>query len=165
MAIVSLRGNKCNTSGDLPAVGSQAPDFILVDVQLKNISLLDYKGKKKIIYTVPSLDTFTCQKSTKHFNKKMDDHNDVVVLIVSCDLPFAMQRFCGVEKLTKVLPLSMMRSRQFSRDYGVLLEEGPLAGIMTRSVIVLDESNKVLYTELVEDIANEPDYDSAFAAL
>ncbi|VAW75017.1 Thiol peroxidase, Tpx-type [hydrothermal vent metagenome] len=165
MAIVSLRGNKCNTCGDMPALNSQAPDFILADGNLKNISLLDYDGKKKIIYTVPSLDTPTCQTSTKIFNERVSHYSDVIVLIVSSDLPFAMRRYCGIEKLTNVQPLSMMRSRQFSKDYGVLLEDGPLAGIMTRSVTVLDENNKVRYTELVTEISDEPDYDGAFSAM
>jgi len=165
MAIVTLQGNECNTSGDMPAIGSQAPDFMLADGDLQNISLGNYEGKKKIIYTVPSLDTPTCQTSTKKFNEQVNSLDDVVMLIVSSDLPFAMRRFCGMEKLSNVQPLSMMRSRKFSKDYGVLLDDGPLAGIMTRSITVLDESNKVLYTELVPEIVDEPDYDKALAAL
>ncbi len=165
MAIVTLQGNECNTSGDMPAVGSLAPDFVLADGDLKDISLADYEGKKKIIYTVPSMDTPTCQKSSKKFNEQVASLDGVVMLVVSSDLPFAMRRFCGIENLTNVQPLSMMRSRNFAKDYGVLLNDGPLAGITTRSVTVLDVDNKVLYTELVSEIANEPDYDKAFSAL
>jgi len=165
MTVVTLQGNECNTSGDMPAIGSLAPDFLLADGDLQDISLADYEGKKKIIYTVPSMDTPTCQKSSKKFNERVNGLDDVVMLIVSSDLPFAMRRFCGIEKLTNVKPLSMMRSRKFAKDYGVLLNDGPLAGIITRSITVLSADNKVLYTELVSEIANEPDYDKAFAAL
>ena len=165
MAIVTLQGNECNTNGDMPAIGSQAPDFVLADGNLKNVSLNEYEGKKKIIYTVPSLDTGTCQTSTKKFNEHVASRDDVVMLIVSADLPFAMARFCGIEKLTNVIPLSMMRSRKFAKDYGVLLNDGPLAGIITRSLIVLDESNNVLHTELVSEISDEPDYDKALNLL
>ena len=161
MAKVTLQGTECNTNGDMPSVGEQAPDFVLADGDLANISLGNYAGKKKIIYTVPSLDTPTCQKSTKKFNETIAGRDDVVMLIVSSDLPFAMGRFCGVEKLENVIPLSMMRSRNFGKDYGVLLNDGPLAGIITRSITVLDENNKVLHTELVSEIADEPDYDKA----
>lgn len=161
MAKVTLQGTECNTNGDMPSVGEQAPDFVLANGDLANISLGDYAGKKKIIYTVPSLDTPTCQKSTKKFNETIAGRDDVVMLIVSSDLPFAMGRFCGIEKLGNVIPLSMMRSRNFGKDYGVLLNDGPLAGIITRSITVLDENNKVLHTELVSEIADEPDYDKA----
>ncbi len=165
MAAITLEGNKFNTSGDLPAVGSEAPDFKLVDGDLADRSLSDYAGKKKLINIVPSLDTGVCSTSTKIFNEKLGGRDDVAVLVVSADLPFAMGRFCSAEKVDHVNSLSMMRSRKFAKDYGVLLEDGPLAGITARAVVVLDENNKVVYTELVPEITQEPNYDSAISAL
>ena len=165
MAQTALKGNTVNTNGDLPAVGSQAPDFKLVDKDLNDLTLADFKGKKKLLNIVPSLDTPVCATSTKKFNEQADAKANSVMLIISADLPFAMGRFCGAESVDKVTPLSMMRSRKFAKDYGVLLEDGPLAGITARAVIVLDENDKVVYTELVPEITQEPDYDAALAAL
>jgi len=165
MASVTLQGNEFHTSGDLPAVGSEAPDISLVDGQLNNVSLSNYSGKKKLLNIVPSLDTPTCALSTKKFNEHASGRDDVVMLMISADLPFAMGRFCTVEGLDNVIPLSMMRSRNFAKDYGMLITDGPLAGITARGVVVLDENNEVVYTELVPEIANEPDYDAALAAL
>ena len=165
MATVTLQGNQLHTNGDLPAVGSAAPDFILVDGQLNNVSLDDYAGKKKLLNIVPSLDTPTCATSTKKFNDHAKAHGDVVMLVVSADLPFAQGRFCGAEGIDNVVPLSMMRSRHFAKDYGVLITDGPLAGITARAVVVLDEDNRVLYNQLVPEIADEPDYEAALAAL
>lgn len=165
MAIVTLQGNECNTNGELPAVGATAPDFHLVDGKLNDVQLADYSGKKKLLNIVPSLDTPTCAISTRKFNEYADEHPDAVVLIVSADLPFAQGRFCTGESLSNVVPLSMMRSRAFARDYGVLLTDGPLAGITARAVVVIDQGGTVLYTQLVPEIADEPDYESALAAL
>ncbi len=165
MATVTLQGNQLNTNGDLPAVGSAAPDFILVDGQLNNVSLGDYAGKKKLLNIVPSLDTPTCATSTRKFNDHAKAHGDVVMLVVSADLPFAQGRFCGAEGIDNVVPLSMMRSRHFAKDYGVLITDGPLAGITARAVVVLDEDNRILYNQLVPEIADEPDYEAALAAL
>jgi len=165
MATVSLQGNKCNTNGDLPAVGSTAPDFHLVDAKLNDVHLADYSGKKKLLNIVPSLDTPTCATSTKKFNDSARSRDDVVMLVVSADLPFAMGRFCGAEGIENVVPLSMMRTRGFAKDYGILLTDGPLAGITARAVVVLDADNRVVYTQLVPEIADEPDYDAALAAL
>lgn len=165
MATVTLQGNQLHTNGDLPAVGSAAPDFILVDGQLNNVGLDDYAGKKKLLNIVPSLDTPTCATSTKKFNDHAKAHGDVVMLVVSADLPFAQGRFCGAEGIDNVVPLSMMRSRHFAKDYGVLITDGPLAGITARAVVVLDEDNRVLYNQLVPEIADEPDYEAALAAL
>jgi thiol peroxidase len=165
MATVTLQGNQLHTNGDLPAVGSAAPDFILVDGQLNNVSLDNYAGKKKLLNIVPSLDTPTCATSTKKFNDHAKAHGDVVMLVVSADLPFAQGRFCGAEGIDNVVPLSMMRSRHFAKDYGVLITDGPLAGITARAVVVLDEDNRVLYNQLVPEIADEPDYEAALAAL
>jgi thiol peroxidase len=165
MATITLQGNACNTNGDLPGVGSTAPDFTLVDAKLNDVHLADYAGKKKLLNIVPSLDTPTCAVSTKKFNESAAQHDDAVVLVVSADLPFASGRFCGMEGLDNVVPLSLMRSKDFARDYGVLITDGPLAGITARAVVVLDADNRVLYTQLVPEIADEPDYDAALAAL
>ena len=165
MAKITLHGNPFETNGELPAVGSTAPDFVLVDKDLNNVSLATYAGKKKLLNIVPSLDTPVCATSTKKFNEAMAGKADAVALVVSADLPFASGRFCGAEGIENVLTLSMMRSRNFGKDYGVLINDGPLAGITARAVVVLDQDNKVVYTQLVPEIAQEPDYDAAMAAL
>ncbi|MFA7594224.1 MAG: thiol peroxidase [Thiohalobacteraceae bacterium] len=165
MAKITLHGNPINTNGELPKVGSQAPAFTLVDAELNDRSLADYKGKKKLLNIVPSLDTPVCATSTKKFNDHAKDRDDVVMLVIAADLPFAMERFCTGESIDKVIPLSMMRNRNFAKDYGVLITDGPLAGITGRAVVVLDANDKVVYTELVPEIAQEPDYDKALAAL
>ncbi len=165
MATITLEGNSIHTNGELPAVGSTAPDFHLVTTDLKDVSLADYAGRKKLLSIVPSLDTGVCATSTKKFNDMLGSRDDVVVLVISADLPFAMGRFCGAEGTDKVVPLSMMRSRNFAKDYGVLITDGPLAGITARAVVVLDENNEVRHAELVPEIAQEPDYDGAIAAL
>jgi thiol peroxidase len=165
MATITLNGNEIHTNGELPAVGSQSPDFHLVDADLKDRHLADYAGKKKLLNIVPSLDTPVCATSTKKFNDHARDRDDVVMLVISADLPFAMGRFCTGEGVDKVIPLSMMRSRNFAKDYGVLIDDGPLAGITARAVVVLDAGNKVIYTELVPEIGQEPDYDKALAVL
>ena len=165
MAQITLRGNQIHTNGELPAVGGQAPDFELVNKDLENVSLASWSGKKKLLNIVPSLDTPVCAASTKKFNAAAKDHPNAVFLIVAADLPFAMSRFCTAEGTEQVLPLSMMRSRKFAKDYGVLIEDGPLAGITARAIVVLDESNQILHAQLVPEIAEEPDYDAALAAL
>ena len=163
MATITLQGNAIHTNGDLPAVGSQAPGFHLVDKDLNDVRLDAWAGKKKLINIVPSLDTGVCAASAKKFNENARD--DVVFLTVSADLPFAQGRFCSAEGIDKVITLSLMRTRAFAKDYGVLIEDGPLAGICARAVVGIDENDKVVYTELVPEIAQEPDYDSALAAL
>lgn len=165
MAKITLKGNAINTNGELPAVGSQAPDFKLVDGELNDRSLADYAGKKKLLNIVPSLDTPVCATSTKKFNDYAKGRDDTVMLVIAADLPFAMSRFCGAEGTDKVIPLSLMRSKSFAKDYGVLITDGPLAGITARAVVVLDANDKVVYTELVPEIAQEPDYDAAITAL
>ena len=165
MATVTLQGNPINTSGDLPAVGSKAPAFALTTAALKDIGLAKFAGKKKLLNIVPSLDTPVCAASTKKFNEHAKDHPDTVVLIISADLPFAQQRFCGAESLDNVVTLSTMRAQDFARDYGVLLVDGPLAGLTARAVVVVDEEDTVRHTELVPEIADEPDYEAALAAL
>ncbi len=165
MAKITLRGNPIHTNGELPKTGSQAPDFKLTAKDLKDVSLADFKGKKKLLNIVPSLDTPTCALSTKKFNEHAKAHKDTVILIVSADLPFAQGRFCGNEHLDNVMPLSLMRDKKFAQDYGVLLQDGPLAGVTARAVVVLDANDKVVYTEIVPEIAQEPDYAKALKAL
>ena len=165
MATVTLQGNTFNTSGELPAVGSAAPDFHLVDGQLNDVRLADYSGKRIILNIVPSLDTPTCATSARKFNEKAAGRDDVTVLVVSADLPFAQGRFCTAEGIEDVVPLSLMRTRAFAKDYGVLMTDGPLAGITARAIVVIGEDGRVLYTQLVPEIADEPDYDAAIAAL
>lgn len=165
MATVTLQGNKIHTNGELPALGSKAPDFHLVDGKLNDVHLSSYSGKKKLLNIVPSLDTPICATSTKKFNDHAMDNEDVVMLVISADLPFAAARFCGAEGIKNVIPLSLMRTRAFAKDYGVLLTDGPLAGITARAVVVLDENDVVVYTQLVPEIGDEPDYDAALAAL
>lgn len=165
MAQITLKGDPINTNGDLPAVGSAAPAFTLTTADLEDVGLDNYKGKKKLLNIVPSLDTPVCATSTHKFNEAAKGRDDVVMLIIAADLPFAMGRFCTGEKLDNVIPLSMMRDKNFAKDYGVLIQDGPLAGITARAVVVLDENDKVIYTELVPEIGQEPDYDKALAAL
>ena len=165
MATVTLKGNPFNTNGTLPAVGSTAPDFSLVDGKLGEVNLSTYAGKQKVLNIVPSLDTPTCATSARKFNEKASQLSDTVVLVISADLPFAQGRFCSTEGLENVVPLSLMRSKKFAKDYGMLLVDGPLAGITARAVVVLDKDNKVTYTQLVGEIGDEPDYDSALSAL
>jgi thiol peroxidase len=165
MAQITLGGNPIHTNGDLPKVGSAAPDFKLTDADLKDVSLADFKGKKKLLNIVPSLDTPVCATSTKKFNEQAAKFPNTVMLIVAADLPFAMKRFCVAENTDKVKSLSMMRDRHFAKDYGVLITDGPLAGITARAIVVIDENNKVAYTEMVPEIKQEPNYDAALAAL
>ena len=165
MATVTLKGNPITTSGNLPQVGGQAPDFKLVGEDLQDVSLGSFKGKKKILNIVPSLDTSVCATSARKFNERAKEIPNCAVIIVSADLPFASERFRANEGLTEIVTLSMMRSRDFARDYGVLLTSGPLAGICARAVVVLDEKDKVVHTELVSDIAREPNYDAVLAAI
>jgi thiol peroxidase len=165
MATITLQGNEIHTNGELPPVGAQAPDFRLVTKDLNDVSLADFAGKKKLLNIVPSLDTPVCAVSTKKFSEMAEGRDDVVVLIVSADLPFAQDRFCTAEGIDNVVTLSMMRDKNFAKDYGVLITDGPLAGITARAVVVLDENDRVVYTELVPEIAQEPDYEKAIAAL
>jgi thioredoxin-dependent peroxiredoxin len=165
MAKITLKGNAINTNGDLPKVGSKAPDFKLTGADLADVSLANFKGKKKLLNIFPSIDTPVCAMSTKKFNEQAAKQGNTVMLMISADLPFAMSRFCGAENTTIVKTLSMMRDRHFAKDYGVLITDGPLAGITARAVVVLDENDKVVHTELVPEIAQEPNYDKALAAL
>ena len=165
MAEITLQGNKVNTNGDIPQIGSSAPDFILVDSDLNDLSLSNYDGKNIILNIIPSLDTPVCQKSTKIFNEKASNLSDVIVLAVSADLPFAMKRFCSAESIESVKPMTMMRSRYYAKDYGVLLVDGPLSGITARAVVVINKDKKIIHSELVQEIANEPNYEAALNSL
>ncbi len=165
MADVLFKGTRAHTSGELPKVGSKAPDFKLTAGDLSEVSLANFKGKKKLLSIVHSLDTGVCANSTKRFNDFAKNRADVVVLVVSCDLPFAQGRFCTAEGIKNVVTLSMMRDRHFAKDYGVLMTDSPLAGLCARTTLVLDENDKVLYTQLGPELTVEPDYDKALAAL
>lgn len=165
MTTITIKGTEFHTNGELPKVGTQAPDFVLTTKDLADVSLADYAGKKKLISIVPSLDTPVCQLSTKKFNEHAVNYPDTVILIVAADLPFAMARFCGDEGLENVVPLSMMRGRNFAKDYGVFIEDGPFKGITARALLVLDEENKIISSELVKEVADEPNYEAALEKL
>ena len=165
MANALFQGKPAHTSGELPKVGSQAPDFKLTANDLSDVTLAKFKGKKKLLSIAHSLDTGTCADATKRFNDFAKSHPDVVVLVVTADLPFAQARFCTGEGIKNVVTLSMMRDRHFAKDYGVLLMDTPIAGLCARATLVLDENDKVLYTQLGPELTVEPDYDKAFAVL
>lgn len=165
MATITLRGTELHTNGDLPAVGSVAPDFRLTTGDLRDVGLAEYAGRRKVLNIVPSLDTPTCATSTRTFNERAAALDNTVVLVISADLPFAQKRFCEVEGLDNVVPLAMMRDRAFARDYGVLIEDGPFAGLTARAVVVLDGDDRVIHAELVPEIAQEPDYGAALKVL
>ena len=165
MTTVTLQGNPLHLNGAVPAKGSKAPDFTLTNKDLADVSLKDFAGKRKVLNIVPSLDTPTCQKSTRVFNEKASAMNNTVVLVIAADLPFAMSRFCGAEGLNNVHTLSTFRGHTFHADYGVDITDGPIRGLTARAVLVLDEHDNVLHSQLVPDIADEPDYAAAVAAL
>lgn len=164
MAKITLKGTPVTTSGDLPAVGSVVKDFKLVRNNLSEVSLADFAGKKKVLNIFPSVDTGTCAASVRHFNQDAAKLKDTVVLNISADLPFAQARFCGAEGIKNCETLSSFRS-SFGMDYGLKMNDSALAGLLSRAVIVLSADNKVLYTEQVSDIVNEPDYDKALKTI
>ena len=166
MATVTLRGNPWNLAGNMPKVGDTAPDFNLTGADMAPITKASLAGKKKVIVTLPSLDTPVCQMETRKFNEQAAALGDnIVVVIASADLPFAAKRFCTTEGLTNVKSGSDLRDRDFGKRWGVAIADGPLQGVTTRAVFVVDENDKVTYTELVPEIAQEPNYDAALAAL
>lgn len=165
MSSVTLGGNPINVAGNFPKSGDAAADFSLTGKDLKEVSLKDFAGKRKVLNIVPSLDTPTCQTSTRKFNEKAGSLANTVVLVISGDLPFAMKRFCEAEGLNNVVTLSSFRGRDFHAKYGVDITDGPLKALTARAVVVIDENNKVKYSQLVPEIKNEPDYDAALAAL
>lgn len=164
MAKITLKGSPLETSGNLPAVGSTSPDFKLVRTDLSEVTLESFTGKKKVLNIFPSIDTGTCATSVRQFNKEAAGLSGVAVLNISADLPFAQKRFCGAEGIANAEALSTFRSG-FAKDFGLQMANGPLAGLCSRAVIVLDEKNKVLYTEQVGDIVDEPNYSAALNAL
>ncbi len=165
MATVTFKGTPVEVAGSFPNVGDSAPAFTLVGTDLKDVSLKDFAGKRKVLNIVPSLDTPVCATSTRKFNEQAGRLPDTAVLVISADLPFASGRFCSTEGLSNVVPLSTLRGREFLRDYGVEIASGPLVGVTARGVLVLDKNDKVLHSELVPEIAEEPDYTAAIAAL
>jgi len=165
MARVTLGGNPIELAGTFPKPGQSAPPFTLVGKDLKDVSLKDFAGKRKVLNIVPSLDTPVCATSTRKFNQTAGGMTNVAVLVISADLPFAMGRFCTTENLQNVVPLSVMRGREFLRNYGVEIVSGPLAGVAARAVVVLDENDRVVHAELVPEIRNEPNYDAALRVL
>lgn len=165
MSQVTLKGNPIKIDGRFPVVGDKAPAFSLVAKDLSDVTLASFSGKRKVLNIFPSVDTPTCATSVRRFNEKAAALNNTVVLCISADLPFAQARFCGAEGLDHVVTLSTMRGHDFLEHYGVAIASGPLSGVAARAVVVLDESDKVLHTELVGEIAHEPDYDTALAAL
>lgn len=165
MSKVTFHGNPVEVGGSFPQVGSQAPAFKLVAGDLSEKGLADFAGKRKVLNIFPSIDTGVCASSVRHFNQDAAKLDNAVVLCISADLPFAQGRFCGAEGIENVTMLSTLRGREFLEDYGVAIEDGPLAGLATRAVVVLDEHDKVLHAQRVPEIGQEPDYASALAAL
>lgn len=166
MAKVTLKGNPVSVKGELPSVGSEAPDFQLTKTDLSNVSLDQYKGKNVILNIFPSVDTSTCATSVRKFNEKAAALDDTVILCVSKDLPFAHARFCGAEGIENVDSVSSLRKEQdFEGKYGVLIQDGPLSGLMARAIVVIDKEGKVKHTQLVDEIVDEPDYESALKSL
>lgn len=165
MAQVTLKGAPVKTSGELPAVGHDSPDFTLTKMDLSELSLSELRGKRVVLNIFPSLDTSTCATSVRTFNQRASDLPGTVILCVSADLPFAQKRFCGAEGLERVVPVSDFRNKQFGSDYGVTILDGALKGLLARAVVVVDENGQVIYTELVPEIGNEPNYNAALQAL
>lgn len=165
MAQITLKGNPIHTVGDLPAVGTPAPDFKLTRTDLSDITLADVAGKKVVLNIFPSIDTPVCSVTVRRFNAEIEKHPDAVVLSVSRDLPFAHARFCTAEGLDNVIPAAVMRDADFGTRYGVGIVDGPLAGLLARAVVVLDGDGKVVHTQLVPEIGEEPDYAAALSAL
>jgi thiol peroxidase len=165
MATITFKGAPIKTVGSIPAAGTSAPDFSLCGADLQDVGLSAFAGKKKILSIVPSLDTGICAMSAVRFNKEVAALSDTVLLKISTDLPFAAKRFCDAEKLANVVILSSFRASGFGQTYGVTIDEGPLKGLLSRAVLVLDANNKVVHAQQVPEIAQEPDYDAALAAV
>ena len=165
MAAITLKGNSIHTTGELPKVGAQAPDFKLVKTDLSESTLSDYKGSNVILNIFPSVDTGTCAASVRHFNKEASELKNTKVLCISRDLPFAQARFCGAEGIENVINLSDFATGDFGKSYGLTISDGPLAHLHSRAVIILDASGKVIYEEQVPEIVDEPNYKAALEAL
>ena len=165
MAKTAFKGNEVQTSGSLPEVGNKAPDFKLVSGELSEVKLSDYKGKNVVLNIFPSLDTGVCAASVRKFNEKAGSLDNTVVLGVSADLPFASSRFCSTEGIKNTIALSTFRDNSFAKDYGVLMTDGPLKGLAARAVVVVNPEGNVIYNELVPEITQEPDYNSAIDSI
>ncbi|MBM4399074.1 MAG: thiol peroxidase [Candidatus Cloacimonetes bacterium] len=165
MTQITLKGNPIQIFGELPEVGTQAPQFSLTTKNLSDVTLKDYQGQRVVLNIFPSLDTAVCAMSVRRFNAEASNLTNTVVLCISRDLPFAQSRFCGAEGLEDVITLSEMKDFSFGRDYGLEIKDGPLASLLARAVLILDETGKIMYTELVPEIAQEPDYLAALKAL
>ncbi len=165
MATITLKGNTIHTKGSLPALGSKAPDFKLVKTDLSDATLSDFKGKKVILNIFPSLDTSTCASSVRKFNSEAEKLDNTVVLCISRDLPFAHNRFCVAEGLKNVISLSELRDDNFSSGYGVKIADGPMQGLLSRAIVIINESGNVIYTEQVPEITQEPDYTAALKSI
>jgi thioredoxin-dependent peroxiredoxin len=165
MATVTFKGQSVHTAGELPAVGSKAPAFRLTAADLSDVGLEKFAGKRKILSIAHSLDTGTCQVAARRFNQEVSSLGDTVLLSITADLPFAAKRFCDSEKLANVVVLSCFRSPSFGKDYGVAYTDGPLVGLLARSVVVLSADNRVVHTEQVQEVTREPNYDAALAAV
>ncbi|MEO5345544.1 MAG: thiol peroxidase [Magnetococcus sp. YQC-9] len=165
MAQIAFKGNPIHTSGTLPAVDSAAPDFCLTGTDLQDVTLGTFAGKRVILNIFPSVDTAVCAMSVRRFNAEAARLDNTVVLCVSLDLPFAHKRFCGAEGLAAVHSVSEMRARGFGEAYGVRMVDGPLAGLLARAVVIIDGAGKVIYTQQVPEIVEEPNYEQALAAL
>ena len=165
MTKITLKGNTINTGGELPAVGSMAKDFNLVATDLSVKTLGDFKGKKLVLNIFPSIDTGTCAASVRNFNKRAADLDNTTVLCISRDLPFAQARFCGAEGIEDVVMLSDFDTGQFARNYGLNLIDGPMKGLNSRCIVIIDEEGKIAYTQQVAEISEEPDYDHALKNL
>lgn len=162
---ITLKGNPVDVDGRFPEKGELAQPFTLTAPDLKDIGLSEFEGKRKLLNIIPSVDTGVCAESTRKFNEKASSVANTVVLVISADLPFAAARFCGAEGLENVKTLSSFRHPEFTLDYGVAIRSGPLTGLCARAVVVLDEHDKVLHSQLVSEITDEPDYDAALATL
>jgi thioredoxin-dependent peroxiredoxin len=165
MSHVTLKGQPVQVDGHFPGRGEQAPAFALVGKDLSDVNLASFAGKRKVLNIFPSIDTPTCAMSVRRFNEEASQLSDTVVLCISADLPFAQARFCGAEGLANVVTLSTLRGHEFIKNYGVAIVSGPLGGLTARAVVVLDANDKVLHSEMVSEIAHEPNYDAALAAL
>lgn len=165
MAKVTIGGNPVNTIGELPGRGTQAPAFKLVNPDLSLTSLDEFRGKKVLLNIFPSLETSVCATALRKFNEKASNLDNTVVIAISKDLPFSFKRFCSTEGIEKLVTLSAFRDLSFGKDYGVTLLDGPFEGLLSRSVVVIDEEGRIIYTELVPEISHEPDYEAALAAL
>lgn len=165
MAKIALKGSAVNTSGELPKVGESAKDFQLTGTDLSTKTLADFKGKNLILNIFPSVDTGTCAASVRNFNKTAADLDNTTVLCISRDLPFAQKRFCGAEGIDNVIMLSDFKTGKFGNDYGLTILNGPLAGLHSRCIVVIDSEGSIIYTEQVADIVDEPNYDKALGSL